>query len=108
MGCRIIVGTDEYGDGAPAAVFYCSTTAWAFGPVMYEQPGVSALKVAQMFLTWLPDDPRATDLNKLESLYYRFLTETFPRTPAGGAGVNRIGPPGISTDACPRPFTGRL
>lgn len=60
MGCRILEAkTGE-------AVFYCSTSDWAFGPVMdnYEE--------AEEFLKWLKVDPRQFKDSELESKYCDF------------------------------------
>ena len=67
MGCRIIVANGE-GDSI-GAVFYCSTTMWAFGPVMgsYEE--------ASLFEKWLPQDPRQYKDNELEGKYSDFRKE---------------------------------
>lgn len=60
MGCRIL----EVKDGR--AVFYCSSSDWAFGPVM------ESTEEAEAFAKWLPLDPRTYEDNKLESLYCDF------------------------------------
>lgn len=69
MGCRILRGT-EYDGGPTKEVMYCSTTDWAFGPLMDEDEGEAFIRFVHE-RTGL--DPRvvAPD-NKLESLYYDF------------------------------------
>ncbi len=68
MGVRII-NADGCGD-SQGAVFYCSTTMWAFGPVMkdYEE--------AEAFLKFLSEksarDPRSYNDAHLEMLYSEF------------------------------------
>lgn len=64
MGCRILEGNGE-GD-SQGAVFYCSTTMHAFGPVMgsYEE--------ASLFHKWLPEDPRTYKDGELTLKYYDF------------------------------------
>lgn len=63
MGVRII----DDGDGK--AAFYCSTTMWAFGPVMKDADE------AEAFLNWLPTDPRKMTDSDLEARYYDFCGE---------------------------------
>jgi hypothetical protein len=67
MGCRIIVANGE-GD-SNGAVFYCSTTMWAFGPVM------DSFGEAVLFEKWLPEDPRSYQDKELESKYSDFRKE---------------------------------
>jgi len=58
MACRIL----ESKDGQ--AVFYCSTTDWAFGPVM------QSVDEAESFREWLGRDPRIVeDIGKQYELY---------------------------------------
>lgn len=79
MGCRIIEGKkDGHRD---CAVFYCSTTEWAFGPVMgdYEE--------AESFIAFLKEhpaqngplsgncDPRSYTDSDLETLFSKFRAE---------------------------------
>ena len=61
MGCRIMEDR-ESGN----AVFYCSTSMWAFGPVM-ESP-----EEAERFLKWLVVDPRRLTDKDLEQKYCDF------------------------------------
>jgi len=63
MGCRIL----ESKDGS--AVLYCSSTMWAFGPVM------ESVQEAEAFVKWLRVDPRSfIDSSGLEKKYYDFRT----------------------------------
>lgn len=65
MGCRILVDEES-----AAAVFYCSTTGWAFGPVMDE-----GVEFAERFLKYLhPRDPRALTDPDLAHQYAEFQT----------------------------------
>lgn len=67
MGCRIIKGTLEGPGDHPCAVFYCSTTDWAFGPVMQSDEEATA------FLVWLGDtDPRTLTDSELLDKYVDF------------------------------------
>jgi hypothetical protein len=50
MGCRIIVGREDSGNGRECAVLYCSTTGQAFGPVL------DSLEEAEEFMEWLESD----------------------------------------------------
>jgi hypothetical protein len=56
-----ILANPEHG-----AVFYSSSTDWAFGPVMRDE------EVAEAFLRWLPDDPRMMADNVLEQRWLDF------------------------------------
>lgn len=52
MGCRVIVGKEESGNGPGCAVLYCSVSGTAFGPLLdneFEAAG---------FIGWLKEDPR--------------------------------------------------
>ena len=60
MGCRILVSRKG------EEVFYCSTTMWAFGPVMREGE-------AKQFLAWLKVDPRTLTDSEHERKYGEFL-----------------------------------
>jgi hypothetical protein len=52
------------------AVFYCSTSGWAFGPLM------PSAEVAEAFLAYLePTDPRTLTDRDLESRYLDFVRE---------------------------------
>ncbi len=63
MGCRILEDREEY-----SAVFYCSTTMWAFGPVMQDR------EQAKRFLKYLgPADPRNLTDKDLTQSYSDFL-----------------------------------
>ena len=68
MGCRIIQGI-ETGDSCGYAVFYCSTSMAAFGPVM------SSGEEARLFQKWLPQDPRTYDVNVLINYHSDFEKE---------------------------------
>lgn len=63
MGCRIIVG-HEAGSDHEIALLYCSTSGWAFGPVigvdeLGELRGQDAHDIAQAFCNFIPGDPRS-------------------------------------------------
>lgn len=64
MGVRILEGKNRN------AVFYCSTSDWAFGPVM------ESAEEAEAFAKWLPQDPRVYSDNDLESKYLTFKNLT--------------------------------
>ena len=69
MGVRIIQA-DGIGDST-GAVFYCSTTGWAFGPVMEDR------EEAEKFLEFLsPVDPRTLKDNELSERYAEFHKQT--------------------------------
>jgi len=56
MGVHILYDPSE-----GAAVLWCSTTDWAFGPVIRDNEfgdGVSAVELAEEFLAWLGEQPR--------------------------------------------------
>lgn len=76
MGCRIIEGTKDGRNSC--AVFYCSTTEWAFGPVMEDHEEAMAFTE---YLKGHPStngllsgdcDPRAYSDRELESLFAKF------------------------------------
>ena len=69
MSVRILEGTEGGNkDGVTNAVFYCSTTGWAFGPVM------SSTEEAELFLKFLdPIDPRLMKDSELEGQYADFV-----------------------------------
>jgi hypothetical protein len=63
MGCRILTARDGH------AVFYCSTTGWAFGPVMPSE------EVAEDFYHWLYVDPRTiTPESELEKKWSEYCS----------------------------------
>jgi hypothetical protein len=62
MSVRILEDRESF-----EACFYCSTSMWAFGPVM------ANIEQAEAFLDWLPRDPREYNDNELESKYAEFL-----------------------------------
>lgn len=72
MGVRILVDSDYYSGGA--AVLFCSTSDWAFGPVIMESESgdFDARQMAELFLKWLGEDPRHLDDNRLRNAYTRF------------------------------------
>lgn len=70
MGVRILKGYLDKDELVERAVFYCSTTDWAFGPVMPDQD------TANKFLKWLVIDPRSLTDPDLESKWYDFLNLT--------------------------------
>ena len=63
MGCRILEDKEN------GAVFYCSTTGWAFGPVMDDE------EEAEEFMNWLHGDPRSYTEKDLLNAYAKFRTE---------------------------------
>ena len=69
MGVRIIEGMSD-GRTGDAAVLYCSTTMWAFGPVMPDE------ETAEEFLKFVAEkdgrDPRRIPDSELEKLYTEF------------------------------------
>ena len=67
MGVRIIACEHQ-------AVMHCTTTEWAFGPVMYDDDYHGADERMELFIEWLQVDPRSIDDNKLEREYHEFLT----------------------------------
>ncbi len=58
MACHILEGVDG------EVVFYCSTTDWAFGPVM------QSVDEAEAFREWLGRDPRM--IEDLQTEYAKF------------------------------------
>jgi len=68
MACRILVDRDN----DEMAVFYCSTTMWAFGPIM------DGWDEAAAFLNWLPTDPREYTDAELETQYCVFREKRIP------------------------------
>ena len=80
MGCRIIEGVKD--GRIDCAVFYCSTTEWAFGPVM---ESVSQAVSFATFLQTHPStstplrgdcDPRSYSEVELRDLYALFVRES--------------------------------
>lgn len=65
MGCRILDATMDA--DITAAVFYCSATMKAFGPVM------GSVDEAEAFLKFIPGDPRNLDDKKLFAKYAEFV-----------------------------------
>jgi len=57
------------------AVIYCSTSAWAFGPIFHDSDDgeVAAADRALAFLRWLPRDARLYKDNELERKYCEWL-----------------------------------
>ncbi len=74
MGCHILTG--QAGIDSPVyEVFFCSTTDWAFGPVMPAGQG-------EVFMRWLEgkgiEDPRKIDrASYLEALWNEFQGEVW-------------------------------
>lgn len=66
MGVRTIGDYD-------CAAMYCSVTDWAFGPVFGEVDGHDARERIDLFLEWLPLDPRKYSDNELHDKYVEFL-----------------------------------
>lgn len=70
MSCGIISNEDD-----TQAVFYCTSSDWAFGPVMDDLPAYhSAYETADAFREWLPLDPRSYDAATLEKKWCEFAT----------------------------------
>ena len=65
MGVRIIT------DGSQA-VMYCSTTDWAFGPVIMGDKEHDAVERAELFIQWLPQDARQYTDSELEGKWTDF------------------------------------
>lgn len=55
------------------AIMYCSVTDWAFGPVFFTKNGHDAVDRMELFIDWLPLDPRKYNDNELEQKYHEFL-----------------------------------
>lgn len=72
MSVRILVGDD-------IASFYCSTTDWSFGPVIFSNGSKCAADRAEAFLRWLKLDPRDVILTggdtSLERKYLEWLAQ---------------------------------
>ena len=66
MGVRILHNNDE-------AVMYCSTSGWAFGPLMHSDKEHDAEERMELFLKWLKKDAREYEDNELEMEYGKFL-----------------------------------
>ena len=56
MSVRILHDSDQ-----DVAVLFCSTTDWAFGPVITDGDDHDAVERAEAFLRWLVIDPRMLD-----------------------------------------------
>lgn len=75
MGCRIFEGW-ERGEPAGActkAIFFCSTTMWAFGPVVESEKGWTAVEIAEKFRESVGVDLRAFSEAELEGYYISFM-----------------------------------
>lgn len=71
MGCRIIINDKAKSpDGFNYEIFFCSTSMWAFGPVMRKGE-------AEKFYDWLEKDPRAYKDSQLRELFSKFRKEIF-------------------------------
>ncbi len=68
MGVRIMRGNKM-------AVMYCSTTDWAFGPVIEDTDDHAADDRMQLFIRWLPQDARLYDDSDLERKYSEWLAQ---------------------------------
>jgi hypothetical protein len=66
MSCRILETIDE-NDSIRCAIFYCSTTGWAFGPIMADR------EQAESFMASLEDDPRCYSEESLLKAWRTFL-----------------------------------
>ena len=75
MGVRILHDRDN-----DAAVLYCSTGDWAFGPVFSATDDATASEQAAGFVTWLREttgkDPRTLSDAELERVYATWRQET--------------------------------
>lgn len=99
MGVRILYAADEQ-----TAVIYCSTTAWAFGPMFRDDHERDGRERAEAFLRWLrahtPDrsdynaggrtfgfggDPRHLTDEGLERAYTTWLTQEQAQKKVEGA-----------------------
>ena len=63
MSVHILEGKDSN------AVFYCSTSGWAFGPLM------GSAEEAEAFLQFVPGDPRTYKDHELEAKYSDFVQQ---------------------------------
>ena len=63
MSVQILEGIDNN------AVFYCSTSGWAFGPLM------GSAEEAEAFLQFVPGDPRSYSDAELEGQYSDFVRQ---------------------------------
>lgn len=94
MGVRVIVGKDEGGEGQDVAVFYDSTTGWAFGPVfggIPKHPGLEEGKdEAEAFFAHLEEVYerrwRAWPDHQLETAYGQWVAMQDPIEGATGQG----------------------
>jgi hypothetical protein len=69
MGVRIVTNHEQ-------AVMYCSTTDWAFGPVVSEKNGHDAEERLELFCEFLhPTDPRHFTDDELVSKYNEWLAQ---------------------------------
>lgn len=66
MGVRVL-----YDEEKNMAAIYCSTTDWAFGPVVYGG-ALEADRLAEKFLKWLAVDPRGMSNAELEGKWSEF------------------------------------
>lgn len=76
MGCMIISGKDDDGNGVECAVFYCSTTGVPFGRI------INDLEEAQSFQDWVAkknkggkEDLRQLTHREFSDLLYEFREE---------------------------------
>jgi hypothetical protein len=68
MGVRILSGED-------AAILYCSTTDWAFGPVFGDRDTHTGTERAAAFLRWFKAEPRRLNYDELEAKYSEWLAQ---------------------------------
>lgn len=66
MGVRILYDSDN-----DMACLYCSTSMWAFGPVMNDE------EEAEEFIKYLGEDARHFTDKELEAKYYDFRKEVW-------------------------------
>lgn len=83
MGVRIL--------GNRTTALYCSTTDWAFGPVIYEDSQHDAEERAEAFLRWLgPRDPRRFTDTELQNAYSQWLAQEAEQWKAEGPYVRPV------------------
>lgn len=66
------MGVRTIGDYKEAAM-YCSVNGWAFGPIFDELNGHDARERIDLFIEWLPEDPRKYNDIELHDKYVEFL-----------------------------------
>lgn len=93
MGLRILVGKDDGGAGHDVAVFYDSTTGWAFGPVFGGVEGHERLEdphtEANEFLAWMTGAEQGETLVVFPEGYWADSPRTDPRK-ISESGLERL------------------